>query len=82
MATIAPEEVEILTPGGMGATLSPASVIFLTTMPAKGARMVVKSEVGLLHLQVRLVLLDGRLRQRHLGLSSVEGILRRYPVAM
>ena len=38
-ATIAPEEVETFTPGGMGATLSPTSAIFLITTPLKGARM-------------------------------------------
>src|ERR1035441_6824381 len=38
MATMAPDDVEIFTPGGMGATLSPASVIFFTTMPALCSR--------------------------------------------
>src|SRR5207249_1514022 len=40
-ATIAPEEVEMFTPGGMGATLSPTSAIFFTTVPVNGARMMV-----------------------------------------
>ena len=58
MATIAPERGDIKTPGGIGATrLSPASVIFLTTMPAKEANSS-EAEIGLLHLQVRLVLLN------------------------
>ena len=43
MATIAPDDVEMFTPGGIGATLSPISVIFFTTIPANGARTVVKS---------------------------------------
>ena len=37
----APEDVEMFTPGGIGATLSPTSAIFLTTVPEKGARMTV-----------------------------------------
>jgi hypothetical protein len=40
-ATIAPEDVDRFTPGGMGATLSPTSAIFLTTTPVNGARMTV-----------------------------------------
>ena len=40
-ATIAPDDVEMFTPGGMGATLSPTSAIFLTTVPANGARITV-----------------------------------------
>ena len=43
MATMAPEAVEMFTPGGIGATLSPTSAIFLTTVPANGARMTVLS---------------------------------------
>ena len=38
---MAPEEVEMFTPGGMGATLSPISAIFFTTTPPKGARITV-----------------------------------------
>ena len=38
---MAPDEVEMLTPGGIGATLSPTSDIFFTTVPANGARMTV-----------------------------------------
>ena len=38
-ATTAPDEVDRFTPGGMGATLSPTSAIFFTTVPVKGARM-------------------------------------------
>ena len=40
-ATIAPDEVDRFTPGGIGATLSPTSAIFLTTTPANGARITV-----------------------------------------
>ncbi len=43
MATIAPEDVEMFTPGGIGATLSPTSAIFFTTTPSNGARISVKS---------------------------------------
>ncbi len=38
-ATIAPEAVEMFTPGGIGATLSPISAIFFTTTPLNGARI-------------------------------------------
>ena len=40
-ATIAPDAVEMLTPGGIGATLSPTSAILRTTVPVNGARMFV-----------------------------------------
>ena len=35
----------MFTPGGMGATLSPTSAIFFTTVPANGARITVFGEL-------------------------------------
>ena len=40
-ATMAPLAVEMFTPGGMGATLSPTSAILRTTVPENGARITV-----------------------------------------
>ena len=82
MATMAPEDVEMLTPGGIGATLSPASVIFLTTMPAKGARMVVKVRLASCTSRFALAWSTAACRQCYLGFGSVVGILRDHLVAV
>ena len=50
----------MFTPGGIGATLSPTSAIFLTTVPANGARMTVFCELRLREREVRGVALCGR----------------------
>ncbi len=73
---MAPDEVETFTPGGIGATLSPTSVIFLMTTPSKGARMLGELQQRLLHLEIGFVLLDRGLLDADFRVGGINRILR------
>ena len=83
---MAPEDVERFTPGGIGATLSPISAIFLTTTPAKGARISVfcswASREGVVGLRLReLRLGDPDTAGRRVTLVDSDDLLRRQVVS-